>query len=100
MPDYAVIALGGKQYKVREGEYLLVDRLVEPEGETFSPKTLVTGDASSLADGGSVTARVQEHVLGKKILVRTYKAKHTQSRRLGHRSKLSRIVIESIAAKG
>jgi large subunit ribosomal protein L21 len=98
VPDYAVIALGGKQYKVRTGEHLLVDRLEQSEGDTFSPTTLATGDASSISDGGSVTARVTEHVLGEKILIRTYKPKKMQSRRKGHRSRLSRIVIESIAA--
>lgn len=97
MPDYAVIALGGKQYRVREGEYLDVDRLPHSEGDTFEPTTLLVGAAGSLSDGGKVTARVQEHRLGKKILIRTYKPKRMQSRRMGHRSKLSRIVIESIA---
>ena len=40
MPDYAVIALGGKQYRVREGERLLDDRLAVEPGETFSPDVL------------------------------------------------------------
>lgn len=98
MPDYAVIALGGKQYRVHAGEHLLVDRLEQAEGDTFAPPTLAVGDESSISDGGTVTARVTEHLLGKKILIRTYKAKGMQSRRKGHRSRLSRIVIESIAA--
>ena len=40
MPDYAVIALGGKQYRVREGERLVVDRLHQDEGATFEPRVL------------------------------------------------------------
>ena len=68
MPDYAVIALGGKQYRVREGERLLVDRLKHDEGESFQPRVLATGDGEGIADGGAVTATVEEHLLGKKIL--------------------------------
>jgi len=99
VPDYAVIALGGKQYRVREGEQLLVDRVDQEEGSTFTPQVLATGDAGGeLATGGSVTAKVEEHVLGKKILVFTYKPKRNSRRRRGHRSRLSRVRIESITA--
>ena len=97
MPDYAVIALGGKQYRVREGERLLVDRLAVEPGETFSPDVLAVGGDKALSDGGSVTARVEEHVLGKKIVVFTYRAKKDSKKKRGHRSRLSRIQIESIA---
>jgi large subunit ribosomal protein L21 len=97
MPDYAVIALGGKQYRVREGERLLVDRLAVEPGETFSPNVLAVGGDKAISDGGSVTARVEEHVLGKKIVVFTYRAKKDSKKKRGHRSRLSRIQIESIA---
>ncbi|MGD9694382.1 MAG: 50S ribosomal protein L21 [Thermoleophilia bacterium] len=98
MPNYAVIALGGKQYRVREGERLVVDRLDVAEGETFEPRVLATGDGEGIADGGTVTATVEEHLLGKKVLVFTYKPKRNSRRRRGHRSRLSRVRIESIAA--
>lgn len=99
MPDYAVIALGGKQYRVREGEHLLVDRIDQEEGATISPQVLATGTAGgALATGGTVTAKVEEHVLGKKILVFTYKPKRNSRKRRGHRSRLSRVRIESITA--
>jgi large subunit ribosomal protein L21 len=75
MPEYAVIAVGGKQYRVREGERLLVDRLAVEPGETFSPNVLAVGGDKAISDGGSVTARVEEHVLGKKIVVFTYRAR-------------------------
>ena len=96
MPDYAVIALGGKQYRVREGERLLVDRLPQDEGASFEPRVLATGEG--IADGGAVSATVEEHLLGKKILVFTYKPKRNSRRRRGHRSRLSRERIDSIAA--
>ena len=69
MPDYAVIALGGKQYRVREGERLLVDRLAE-EARRQLPARVARRRATrtGIADGGTVTATVEEHLLGKKIL--------------------------------
>jgi large subunit ribosomal protein L21 len=99
--DYAVIALGGKQYRVREGERLLVDRLDHEEGATFAPTVLAVGaDGGALTDGGSVTARVEEHLLGKKIRVFTYKPKRNSRKSRGHRSRLSRVVIESLGDGG
>jgi large subunit ribosomal protein L21 len=98
MPDYAVIAVGGKQYRVREGEELLVDRLAVEPGATFTPPVVAVGDANGISDGGSVTARVEEHLLGKKIIVFTYRAKKDSKKKRGHRSRLSRIHIQSIGA--
>ncbi|MEW6582736.1 MAG: 50S ribosomal protein L21 [Actinomycetota bacterium] len=98
MPSYAVIAVGGKQYRVTEGERLLVDRVPVDEGARFEPRVLVTGDDSSVSDGGTVTATVEAHVLGPKIRVFFYKAKSNWSRRRGHRSRLSRVRIDSIGA--
>ena len=43
MSTYAIISVGGKQYRVREGERLLVDRLPHGEGKTFQPTVLLTG---------------------------------------------------------
>jgi large subunit ribosomal protein L21 len=96
VPDYAVIALGGKQYRVREGERIVVDRLAEEEGASFTPRVLATGDADGIADGGTVTATVEEHLLGPKIRIFFYKAKGNWNKRRGHRSRLSRVRIDSI----
>ncbi len=98
MPDYAVIAVGGKQYRVRQGETLLVDRLAVDEGATFEPSVLAVGEGSGISDGGAVTAVVEEHVLGKKVVVFTYRPKKDSKRKRGHRSRLSRIKIDSITA--
>jgi len=94
--DYAVIALGGKQYRVREGERIVVDRVAAEPGDTISPKVLATGGADGISDGGTVTAEVEQHVLGPKITVFTYRAKKDSKRRLGHRSRLSRVRITGI----
>ena len=93
---YAIIKVAGKQYRVREGERIVVDRLTHDEGASFEPRVLATGDGDGIADGGTVTATVEEHLLGKKILVFTYKPKRNQRKRRGHRSRLSRVRIESI----
>ncbi len=98
MPDYAVIAFGSKQYRVSAGEHLVVDRLAVEEGATFEPSVVAVGDAKGITDGGTVTARVEEHLLGKKVVVFTYRAKKDSKKKRGHRSRLSRIHIESITA--
>ena len=95
--SYAVIALGGKQYRVREGDRLLVDRLRHEPGDSFEPTVLASGDDAGISDGGSVKAVVEEHLLGKKIRVFTYKPKRNSSRRRGHRSRLTRVRIESVS---
>jgi large subunit ribosomal protein L21 len=97
--NYAIIALGGKQYRVREGERLLVDRLPTDAGKTFSPSILMLGGdgtADFEAKGVTVTARVVDHVLGKKIRIGKYKPKKGYKRHNGYRSRLSQIEIESI----
>lgn len=99
MPSYAVIALGGKQYRVIEGEYLLVDRLAVDEGAQFEPRVLMTGgEGGGLSDGGRVTATVEKHLLGPKIRIFFYKAKGNWNKRRGHRSRLTRVRIDSIGA--
>jgi large subunit ribosomal protein L21 len=99
---YAIISLGGKQYRVREGEYLLVERLPYEEGKTFNPDILmVGGDGDTLLGkaelkGQQVTALVAAHVLGKKVIVGKHRQRTGYRRRNGHRSRLSRIEIQSI----
>ena len=98
---YAIISLGGKQYRVSEGEKLLVDRLREDEGATLTLAPLLVGgdgDAELAPDGVAVTARVVRHVLGEKVRIGKYKPKSGYRRHTGHRSRLSQIEIQSIAA--
>jgi len=99
--SYAIISLGGKQYRVREGEKLLVDRVKTDEGKTFHPTLLfVGGDGQAdLKPKAQVTAKVVGHVLGEKIRIGKYKAKKGYRRHTGYRSKLTQIEITSIGAK-
>jgi large subunit ribosomal protein L21 len=100
--SYAIISVGGKQHRVREGEKLLVERLGVDEGKTFQPQVLMLGgdgepDLSPKA--GVVTVRVVGHVLGEKIRIGKYRRRTGYRRHTGHRSKLTQIEIESIGAK-
>ena len=83
--DYAIIRLGGKQYRVREGETLVVDRVKADEGKTFSPDVLL-GDAT-------VTAKVVAHERGPKIRIGKYKRRTGYKRHNGFRAAQSRIEI-------
>ena len=83
--DYAIIRLGGKQYRVREGETLVVDRVRTDEGKTFTPDVLL-GD-------GTVTAKVIAHERGPKIVVGKYRRRTGYKRHTGFRAATSRIEI-------
>jgi large subunit ribosomal protein L21 len=100
MSSYAIISLGGKQYRVQEGERLLVDRLRMDEGATVEPRVLLVGGngAPDLAPSTTVTARVVGHELGEKIRIGKYRRRTGYKKHTGHRSKLTRIEIESIGA--
>jgi large subunit ribosomal protein L21 len=100
MSGYAIISLGGKQYRVQEGERLLVDRLREDEGATLQPRVLLVGGngAPDLAPSTTVTARVVGHELGEKIRIGKYRRRTGYKKHTGHRSRLTRIEIESIGA--
>ena len=99
--SYAIITLGGKQYRVREGERLLVDRLKEDEGKTFNPRVLLVGGdgKTDLSPTTTVTVRVVDHLLGEKIRIGKYKKRTGYRRHNGYRSRLTRIEIEAIGAK-
>ena len=100
--SYAIISLGGKQYRVRQGERLLVDQLKGEAGSTFEPRVLLVGGdgTTDLSPSTTVTARVVEHVLGEKIRIGKYKKRTGYRRHNGYRSRLTRIEIEAIGAGG
>jgi large subunit ribosomal protein L21 len=97
---YAIISLGGKQYRVREGERLLVDRIGTDEGKTFHPDILFLGGDGDgeLRPSITVTARVVGHVRGDKVRIGKYRPKSGYRRHTGFRSALTQIEIESIGA--
>jgi len=98
---YAVIATGGKQHRVSEGERLDVERL-SPEGDelSFTPVLVVDGanvvTGEGLA-GARVTARVVGEVKGPKIRGFTYRPKARTRRRWGHRQNYTTIEVTGIS---
>jgi large subunit ribosomal protein L21 len=99
---YAIVKTGGKQYRVEEGQKLLVERLRADEGATvdLEPILFRSDDTVFDADGlGNVTvqARVIGHERGKKIRVFKYKPKQGYKRTSGHRQELTRLEITEIS---
>jgi large subunit ribosomal protein L21 len=99
---YAVIKTGGKQYRVQEGQTLLVERLSDDVGATVELQPLlVAGDGDAVFDGdglakATVSAEVVGHERGPKLRVFKFKPKRGYRRRTGHRQELTRIRITGI----
>jgi large subunit ribosomal protein L21 len=102
---YAVIESGGKQYRVEEGESLLVDRIDAKEGDKVSLRPVMFRDGEVLLGAKElekvkVEAKVAEHLRGKKVKVFKYKAKKGYRRRAGHRSELTKLEVTGIKGGG
>lgn len=102
---YAIIATGGKQYRVAEGDVLFVEKLAGELDEqvVFSDVLTVVEDGSvkigtPYLAGAKVTAKVLKQGKDKKILVYKYKSKANYRRRQGHRQPYTKVSIEKIEA--
>lgn len=102
---YAIIKTGGKQYKVAEGDVIMVEKLAAGEGEAvvFDQVLTVVNDAdvkigTPVVEGAKVTGKVEAQGKDKKILVFKYKAKSNYRKRQGHRQPFTKITIEKIEA--
>jgi large subunit ribosomal protein L21 len=98
---YAIVKTGGKQYRVEQGQTLLVERLPDEAGATvqLDPILFRSDETVFDADGLSrvrVGAEVVEHVRGEKLRVFKFKPKRGYKRRTGHRQELTRIKITEI----
>ncbi len=100
---YAIIATGGKQYKVSEGDVICVEKLnVEEGGDvTFDSVLAVSGD--KLLVGGevasaTVTGKVLEQGRGRKVIVYKYKPKSGYHKKNGHRQAYTKVQIDKINA--
>ena|SRR2546430_5895444 len=96
--SYAIITVGGKQYRVTEGDRLLVDRLAVEDGKTFTPPVLLVGGNGEpqLDPSVVVTAKVVGMQRGPKIRIGKYKKRTGYKRHTGFRAALTQIEIESI----
>jgi large subunit ribosomal protein L21 len=98
---YAIIKTGGKQYRVQQGESLLVERLPADDGATIALAPLLFVDGSEVVDGDGladikVEAKVVAHERGPKLRIVKFKPKRGYKRRNGHRQELTRIEVTSL----
>ncbi len=100
--DYAIVATGGKQYRVEKGDSFVVDRLAEDEGAKVSLRAVMFRGESDVVlvpselEKVKVEAKVAAHERGPKIKVATYKAKKGYRRTKGHRSELTRLEVTDV----
>jgi large subunit ribosomal protein L21 len=102
---YAIVKTGGKQYRVEQGQTLLVERLPEPEGATVTLEPLLYRSDEAVFDAAAlakveVQATIVGHLRGKKLRVFKFKPKRGYRRRTGHRQELTRIEVTKIGPRG
>jgi large subunit ribosomal protein L21 len=101
---YAVIATGGKQYRVQEGDILDIEKIDAETGAVIEfPEVLSVGDGADIQCGNptlesaSVEAEVIDHFRGKKLVVFKMKRRKGYRKKHGHRQELTKIQITKIA---
>jgi large subunit ribosomal protein L21 len=103
---YAIVKTGGKQYRVEQGQSLLIERLPVSEGDSVTLDPLLYVDGSKVVDqidglsSVKVEARVVAHERGPKLRVVKFKPKRGYKRRNGHRQDLTRIEVVGIKLSG
>ncbi|HTW13258.1 MAG TPA: 50S ribosomal protein L21 [Solirubrobacteraceae bacterium] len=102
---YAIVKTGGKQYRVQEGQHLLVERLAAQDGDSVSLTPLLYVNGEEVVDGDDISrvqvaATVLGHERGPKLRVVKFKPKRGYKRRNGHRQDLTRIQIQNIKLAG
>ncbi|MBW6408813.1 50S ribosomal protein L21 [Clostridium weizhouense] len=102
---YAVLATGGKQYRVQEGDVIYVEKLnAEVDSTVELTEVLAVGNGETIkvgapvVEGAKVVAKVAAQGKQKKVVVFKYKAKKDYRRKNGHRQPYTKLVIEKIEA--
>ena len=100
---YAIIATGGKQYKVSEGDVIYVEKLDAEAGSivTFDQVIAVSDEGLKVGEAvaaASVSAGVVEQTKGKKVIVYKYKRKTGYHKKNGHRQLYTKVRIDKINA--
>ena len=100
---YAIIATGGKQYKVSEGDVIYVEKLEAAENDSISfDKVLAVGEEGAVnfgepyVSGANVSGKVIKNGKSKKVIVFKYKPKKGYRRKQGHRQPYTKVQIEKI----
>lgn len=103
---YAVIETGGKQYRVQEGDTIVVEKLDVAVGEkvTFERVLMISdGDTvkvgTPVVESSNVYGTVVEHGKGEKVVIFKYKAKKDYRKKQGHRQPYTMIKIEKVSAR-
>jgi large subunit ribosomal protein L21 len=102
---YAVVETGGKQYRVKVGDRISVERIAAEAGNKITlDRVLLLGGAGEtrvgtpVVEGATVTATVDDHFRGQKLDVFKYKPKKRYRRKIGHRQSLTHLTITAIEA--
>ena len=102
---YAVLATGGKQYRVQEGDVIYVEKLIADVDSTVElNEVLAVGTEEGIkvgtpvVEGAKVVAKVVAQGKAKKVIVFKYKSKKDYRRKNGHRQPYTKLVIEKIEA--
>ncbi|GIP45493.1 50S ribosomal protein L21 [Paenibacillus sp. J45TS6] len=102
---YAIIETGGKQYKVQEGDVLFIEKLNAADGETVTfDRVLAVSSENGLTAGtpvvagATVTATVEKHGKGQKVVIYKYKPKKNYRVKQGHRQPYTKVTIGKIQA--
>jgi large subunit ribosomal protein L21 len=100
---YAIIATGGKQYKVSEGDIITIEKLGLEEGESVTFDQVIAVNDGSMKVAGdvakaTVTGSVVKEGRGKKVIVYKYKRKTGYHKKNGHRQPFTQVKIEKINA--
>ncbi len=102
---YAVIQTGGKQYRVAEGDTLKIEKIVADTGATVElDKVLMIADGDNVRvgqpfiEGGKITATVNAHGRGKKVMILKFRRRKHHMKRQGHRQWFTELTITGISA--
>ena len=102
---YAIVETGGKQYRVKVGDRIRVERIHADAGTDISiDRVLLLGGTGTttvgapVVDGASVSAHIEDHLRGEKLYVFKYKPKKRYRRKIGHRQELTELTITGIKA--
>ena len=101
MTMFAVIKTGGKQYRIQQGDQILVEKLLGNVGDTIKlNEVLMAGDkvGQPLLAGSYVEAKILNQDKGDKITVLKYKRRQNYRRKIGHRQLITKLEITSIKA--
>jgi len=103
---YAVVATGGKQYRVQAGDVIFVEKLIAEVDSTVELTEVLAVETDNagikigtpVVEGAKVVAKVVAQGKAKKVIVFKYKSKKDYRRKNGHRQPYTKLVIEKIEA--